>query len=189
MKAILTLVAVAFTAMVSNIVQAEGAGQPPPPSTQVPGAQSPEKAGGQGGTSPSGQKSGAQGASQGKAGASASGMEQGGATAPDNTGRNKERGQGKPEAQDQSNESGDLELTARLRRAITDDDSLSVNAHNIKIITQGGKVTLRGPVDSQAEKSKVEALARKAAGGRQVANELEVKPGGSQNPQQQQKKP
>lgn len=96
--------------------------------------------------------------------------------APDDTGRNREREQGKAEADDQSNQAGDLELTARLRRAITDDDTLSVNAHNIKIVSRGGKVTLRGPVDSPDEKRKVEALARKAAAGRAVTSELEVVP-------------
>lgn len=158
MKALLTLVAVAFTAMVSNIVQAEGAGQavPPPSAQSQDQSQDPKIRGGDSSTS--------------APAASSSGQ-----AAPDNTGRNKQREQGKPEADDQSNQSGDLELTAKLRRAITEDDSLSMNAHNIKIITERGKVMLRGPVDSDAEKRKIEALARKVAAGRQVASELEVK--------------
>ena len=53
----------------------------------------------------------------------------------------------------------DRAITQKIRKAIVDDSSLSTYAHNIKIITQDGKVTLRGPVRSEDEKSNVEAKA------------------------------
>lgn len=146
MKSILSLLAVAFTALVSNAVQAEGGSY----STQPPS-----------------QKSGA---------ASAQSQQQQGQQQPDNTGRNeRSRQAGKLEATDQSNQEADVDLTAKIRRAITDDSSLSTNARNIKIITVGGKVTLRGPVDSEAERQKVEQIAKQAAGSATVTNEIEVK--------------
>jgi len=55
------------------------------------------------------------------------------------------------------------------------DDSLSFTAKNVKIITVDGKVTLRGPVKSEAERSAIEAAARRVAGAAQVDNQLEVK--------------
>lgn len=67
----------------------------------------------------------------------------------------------------------DLEITRKVREVITDDDSLSVKAQNVKIITLKGLTTLRGPVDSMSEKSKVEQLARRA-GARKIDNQLEV---------------
>lgn len=94
----------------------------------------------------------------------------------DNTGRNKmEQGDVRQNAGDQSNASDAVDLTARIRQAITADDSLSMDAHNIKIITENGKVTLRGPVASEAERRKVEAIAKKAAGSQTVINKLDVK--------------
>lgn len=93
--------------------------------------------------------------------------------APDNTGRNRAHEQ-QPEAEDQSNRDLDVELVASIRQAITDEEGMSVNARNVKIIVQGGRVLLRGPVASNAEKARVEEIARKAAGGRTVVNELEA---------------
>lgn len=92
---------------------------------------------------------------------------------PDNTGRNRQRDT-RLEADDQSNNAADVEVVSAIRRALTDDTSLSLQGHNVKIIVQEGRVTLRGPVKGEAEKRKVEAIARKAAGKRQVVNELEV---------------
>ena len=54
--------------------------------------------------------------------------------------------------------------------------SLSNYAHNIKIITQGGKVTLRGPVRSEDEKNSLEAKAVAVAGQENVTNQLEIAP-------------
>lgn len=71
----------------------------------------------------------------------------------------------------------DVKTTQQIRKAVVDDDSLSMNAHNVKIITLGGIVTLRGPVDSQAEKTKVAQIAAQHAGGaNKVTDQLEVAP-------------
>ena len=77
-----------------------------------------------------------------------------------------------PEGQKES--AIDRRITAAIRRAIVKDDSLSLNAHNVKIITLNRVVTLRGPVDSEAEKTKIAKLAQRAAGVRKVDNQLEV---------------
>jgi hyperosmotically inducible protein len=59
-------------------------------------------------------------------------------------------------AQDQSSAKSDRELTAKIRRAIIADTDLSLYAHNVKIITRNGTVTLKGPVKSADEKQKLE---------------------------------
>ncbi len=96
-------------------------------------------------------------------------------TAPDNTGKNvRDRDDNTLTPGDQSSDQGDVELTRRIRKAVVADKSLSTNAHNIKIITVNGMVTLRGPVKSEKEKTKIVAKAQKLAGAKQVENELEV---------------
>lgn len=75
---------------------------------------------------------------------------------------------------DQSQNAQDIELLANVRKAIVADDSLSSNAHNVKIITNGGVVTLRGPVKSVEEKATVEAKARQVAGVVRVDSFLEI---------------
>lgn len=69
----------------------------------------------------------------------------------------------------------DRDITAAIRRAVMADGSLSFNAKNVKIITINGKVTLRGPVKSDAERSTIEAKAKAAPGVGEVDNQLEVK--------------
>ena len=76
---------------------------------------------------------------------------------------------------DQSNSQADLKITQQIRQAVMADGTLSFTAKNVKIITQGGKVTLRGPVKSEQERNNIEAAARKVAGVAQVDNQLEVK--------------
>lgn len=93
--------------------------------------------------------------------------------AADNTGRNKTH-DSRVEAEDQSNDEGDVALVAKIRRALTADENLSMNAHNAKVIVSGSRVTLRGPVASAAERQQVEGIVRRLAGARQVVNELEV---------------
>src|ERR1043165_1823930 len=75
---------------------------------------------------------------------------------------------------DQGETEADLKITSSIRKSIVNDKSLSTNAHNIKIMTAGGKVTLRGPVKSEQEKSKIEGYAKVATGVAQVDNMLEV---------------
>jgi osmotically-inducible protein OsmY len=76
---------------------------------------------------------------------------------------------------DQSNSPEDLKITAAIRRAVVADDSLSTTAKNVKIITANEMVTLRGPVNSAEEKTKIEQLAQSAAGNAKIDNQLEVK--------------
>lgn len=97
----------------------------------------------------------------------------------DNTGKNvRDRNDGTLVPTDQAKGSdADVELTRNIRKAIVDDDSLSMNAHNVKIVTLNGVATLRGPVASAAEKTRVADIATKVAGGpTKIKNELEVAP-------------
>jgi hyperosmotically inducible protein len=75
-------------------------------------------------------------------------------TKPDNSAQNKNQDQ---TAQNQSSAESDRELTAKVRRAIMADKDLSTYAHNIKIITRNGSVTLKGPIKSDDEKQKIES--------------------------------
>jgi hypothetical protein len=100
-------------------------------------------------------------------------------TAPDNTGANvRDRGGETLTPMDQTKGSdADVETTQQVRKAIVGDDSLSTSAHNVKIITLNGVTTLRGPVASAEEKTRVAQLAAKAAGDpKKIKNELEVAP-------------
>ena len=72
--------------------------------------------------------------------------------------------------------SSDRTITQKIRRSIHQDTSLSTYAHNIKVITQDGKVTLRGPVRSEDEKSNLQAKAVAVAGEKNVTNLLEIAP-------------
>ena len=76
---------------------------------------------------------------------------------------------------DQSNTSADLQITQAIRRGLMKDEGLSSDAKNIKIITVNGQVTLRGPVNNAEEKTKIEQLAKSAAGGAQIVDQLDVK--------------
>ena len=95
-------------------------------------------------------------------------------TKADNSEMNKQEGKGMTAEQQKENEP-DREITRKVRRAIVKDKSLSITAHNVKIITRDGKVTLKGPVKSEQEKKQVEKLATQAAGGK-VTNQLTVAP-------------
>jgi hyperosmotically inducible protein len=93
----------------------------------------------------------------------------------DNTGNNvRDRSDATVTPGDQSESKTDLELTRRIRRAITQDNQLSTTAHNIKIVTANGKVTLRGPVKSAAEKDQIAKMAQGTEGVTSVDNQLEV---------------
>ncbi len=81
-----------------------------------------------------------------------------------------------PNADQQPNNHSDRDLTLQVRQAIVSDKTLSTYAHNIKVITQNGQVTLKGPVRSQEEKSAIEAKAAAIAGDGKVTSELTVKP-------------
>jgi hyperosmotically inducible protein len=68
-------------------------------------------------------------------------------------------------------------ITRGIRKSIMSDKSLSTYAHNVKIITQNGKVTLRGPVRSDEEKANIESKAAAVAGQENVTSRIEVAPG------------
>jgi osmotically-inducible protein OsmY len=97
-------------------------------------------------------------------------------TKPDNSAQNVRDRSGETQTSgSQSNSSDDTKLTAAIRSAIVKDDSLTMTAKNVKIITEGGTVTLRGPVQTAEEKSKIEQLTASAASGMKIDNQLEVK--------------
>jgi hyperosmotically inducible protein len=96
--------------------------------------------------------------------------------APDNTTMNqRDKNANEPTADRQKDNRSDREITQQIRKAITNDKSLSTYAHNVKVITQNGQVTLKGPVRSDEEKRAVEAKATEIAGESKVTSELDIK--------------
>jgi osmotically-inducible protein OsmY len=98
-------------------------------------------------------------------------------TQPDNTKMNKGDGDATPVTADQQKmNKSDRTLTQSIRKAVIADKSLSTYAHNIKIVSQNGAVTLRGPVRSDDERKAVVAKAVEIAGGQEkVTDQLSVK--------------
>jgi len=97
-------------------------------------------------------------------------------TKPDNSAINERDRSGETETSgDQSNSSADLKITQAIRQALVKDSELSMTAKNIKVITNNGQVTLRGPVKNAQEKAKIDQLAKSAAGGAQIDNQVDVK--------------
>lgn len=93
----------------------------------------------------------------------------------DNSGKNvRDRSETAVTSGDQSNTQADLNITQEIRKAVMADKELSTNAHNVKIITANGVVTLRGPVKSAEEKANIGAKAQHAAGVTRVDNQLEI---------------
>ena len=87
--------------------------------------------------------------------------------------------QGQVTADQQKGNKGDRELTQRIRKSVVSDKSLSMSAHNVKIISRDGMVTLRGTVKSDDEKKAIEDKATEIAGQGKVTSELTVTPSGS----------
>ena len=97
--------------------------------------------------------------------------------APDNTKTNQgDASKNAKTADQQKMNPADRGTTKKIRSALMDDKSLSTYAHNIKIITTDGMVTLKGPVRSEDEKSAIQAKARQIAGDSNVTNNLTVAP-------------
>src|SRR2546430_16401358 len=97
-------------------------------------------------------------------------------TNSDNTATNERDRSGETKTSgDQSNSSADLKITQAIRQALMKDDQFSMTAKNIKIITANGQVTLRRPVKTAQDKSKIDQLARSAASGAKIENQLDVK--------------
>ena len=100
--------------------------------------------------------------------------------APDNTKVNqRDRDKSAPTADQAKNTTNDRDTMQKIRKAVMADKSLSTYAHNVKIISQGGKVTLKGPVRTEEEKSTIEQKATEVAGAGNVTNEITVKPAAS----------
>jgi hyperosmotically inducible protein len=93
-------------------------------------------------------------------------------TAPDNSGQNKNHAE---TADNQVNAKSDRLTTQKIRKAIMADKSLSTYAHNVKIMTLDGAVTLKGPVQSDDEKQKVASEAAGVVSADKITNELTVK--------------
>ncbi len=77
--------------------------------------------------------------------------------------------------EDQKETKKDIKITAHIRKAVVEDESLSSDAKNSKIITRSGVVTLRGPVENEAESNKIQKIAEKTRGVVKVDNQLEIK--------------
>jgi osmotically-inducible protein OsmY len=91
---------------------------------------------------------------------------------PDNSSQNKGQMQ---TADKQSNAKSDRDTTAKIRKEIMADKDLSTYAHNVKVITANGTVTLKGPVKSEDEKARVAEIASNVVSADKVSNQLTVK--------------
>jgi hyperosmotically inducible periplasmic protein len=93
----------------------------------------------------------------------------------DNSGKNvRDRQDTTATSGDQSNAKSDVAITQAIRKAVMADKKLSTNAHNVKIITANGAVTLRGPVNNTEEKRNIGEKAKHAVGVKSVDNQLEI---------------
>jgi len=101
-----------------------------------------------------------------------------GTTQPDNTKVNKrDRSPSATTADSQKMNVNDREITQKIRKAVIADKSLSTYGHNVKIVSQNGSVTLKGPVRSEDEKKTIMAKAVEVVGGAdKVTDEMTVKP-------------
>src|SRR6266852_6315071 len=98
-------------------------------------------------------------------------------TPADNTKVNtRDRAKGAVTADQQKENARDRELAQKIRRALMQDKTLSSYAHNVKVIAQGGQVTLKGPVRTEDEKWTVETKAAEVAGAGHVTNQMSVVP-------------
>jgi hyperosmotically inducible periplasmic protein len=94
------------------------------------------------------------------------------AQAPDNSANNKQHD---VTADQQSSSTSDRVTTQKIRKALIADKSLSTYAHNVKIITVSGAVTLKGPVRSDEEKQQVASKAAEVVDAGKIDNQLTVK--------------
>jgi hyperosmotically inducible periplasmic protein len=93
---------------------------------------------------------------------------------PANTGVNDRDSDGASKTPiDQNENQTDINITAEIRKQVVD-TKMSVDAQNVKIITQDGMVTLRGPVTTTDEKQRIDEIAKSVAGADKVDNQLEV---------------
>jgi len=95
--------------------------------------------------------------------------------ADDTKANERDRAKTEPTADQAKNKAADREIMQKIRKAVMDDKTLSSSAHNVKIISQNGKVTLKGPVRSEEEKQTVARLATDVAGAGNVTDEITIK--------------
>jgi osmotically-inducible protein OsmY len=88
----------------------------------------------------------------------------------------RDRNSNEATADQQKANRSDRDITQQIRKSIASDKSLSTNGHNVKVITQNGMVTLKGPVRSEEEKKAVEDKAAEVAGADKVTSEIDVQP-------------
>lgn len=94
------------------------------------------------------------------------------AQAPDNSAQNKNHAN---TADNQTNAKDDRQITAKIRKALVAEKDLSTYAHNVKIVTVNGEVTLKGPVQTEDEKQKVVSVASSIVPAEKIINDLTVK--------------
>jgi hyperosmotically inducible protein len=75
---------------------------------------------------------------------------------------------------DQGENEVDRTITQKIRQGVMKNDTLSMTAKNVKIITANSVVTLRGPVKNDKEKADIVAIAQGTDGVKRVDNQLEV---------------
>ncbi len=99
-------------------------------------------------------------------------------TQPDNTKVNqRDRSPDEATADQQKSNRSDRDMTQQIRRSIAKDKSISTYGHNVKVVTQNGMVTLKGPVRSEEEKQAIQSKAAEIAGGNDKINDqMEIKP-------------
>ena len=96
-------------------------------------------------------------------------------TLPDNTAINlRDRESHQITADQQGMNKSDTEITRLIRQAVIAHEEFSVYAHNVKIITTDGYVTLKGPVRTAAEVATIQNIATSFVGKANVKNEMEV---------------
>jgi hyperosmotically inducible protein len=78
-------------------------------------------------------------------------------------------------ADSQPNTAADRATTAKVRKAIVEDKGLSTYAHNVKIRTMNGQVTLKGPAKSEEEKQQVASDVTAVIPADSFTNQLTVK--------------
>jgi len=92
--------------------------------------------------------------------------------APDNSAQNKNHVE---TADNQASSKDDRQITAKVRKVIVSEKDLSTYAHNVKVITVHGEVTLKGPVQTEDEKQKIASLASTVVSADKIVNDLTVK--------------
>lgn len=98
------------------------------------------------------------------------------AQSADNTRNNQDYNNGAPTADQQKQDRADIRLTQQIRKSVMADKNLSTYAHNVKIVSMHGNVTLSGVVRSQDEKQAIESKATEVAGNGHVTDDLQVQP-------------